>query len=336
MSLSLQKRGGEVTNILKERLQREGKSLHGVLLKNIGKCLPEHLIMEILSWLPVRSLLQFKVVSHLWYDMIKSPHFISMHLKNYLNNNDDCRDCFIARCMVTQAEELCHKKILIDGDASQGFSILGLEETETPMYNAYLCGPCDGIYYMCGMYSLCNERGLWNPALNEFKLLPCLIKKPNLAPRLAFSCYREYYGFGYDRFTKDYKVIIMKGYTDTRRKVSDYNDYYYKVTDYPLSVFIYSLRNDSWRYWGDLRKSYFLNCNTCYVFVNDSFYWLGTREAYGDQNFEVIISFNLATDTCQELKLPDYEKPAKDSLAIHDEESLVSVKDFGKTLTELE
>lgn len=129
--------------------------------------------MEILSWLPVRSLLQFKVVSHLWYDMIKSPHFISMHLKKYsrLRNNDEFRGCLIAQCTVTQAEELEVYELLIEGDASQlGFSLLGCEDIETPIYSTYLCGPCDGIYYMCETFKTNKQRGLWNPSLSEFKL----------------------------------------------------------------------------------------------------------------------------------------------------------------------
>ncbi|KAJ6859807.1 hypothetical protein NC651_036189 [Populus alba x Populus x berolinensis] len=50
--------------------------------------LPEDLITEILSWLPVKALLQFKCVCRSWYAIITSQAFISKHLNNYYDNYD--------------------------------------------------------------------------------------------------------------------------------------------------------------------------------------------------------------------------------------------------------
>ncbi|GAV63524.1 F-box domain-containing protein [Cephalotus follicularis] len=42
--------------------------------------LPFELVFEILSWLPVESLLRFKCVSKQWYSLIRDPGFIKKHL----------------------------------------------------------------------------------------------------------------------------------------------------------------------------------------------------------------------------------------------------------------
>ncbi|KAL5854579.1 hypothetical protein ACOSQ4_004381 [Xanthoceras sorbifolium] len=44
--------------------------------------LPEDMIIEILSILPVKSLIRFRCVSKSWYALVRSSSFISKHLKN--------------------------------------------------------------------------------------------------------------------------------------------------------------------------------------------------------------------------------------------------------------
>ncbi|KAI8557002.1 hypothetical protein RHMOL_Rhmol05G0299900 [Rhododendron molle] len=49
--------------------------------------LPFEMIIEILSRLPVKSLLRFKSVCRTWYDLIETPHFISKHLLTHSTRN---------------------------------------------------------------------------------------------------------------------------------------------------------------------------------------------------------------------------------------------------------
>ncbi|KAK9707280.1 hypothetical protein RND81_07G186200 [Saponaria officinalis] len=51
----------KMENILKERLNKQAELSKGVSI-DVGNHIPENLIIEILSWLPVRTLLQFKTV----------------------------------------------------------------------------------------------------------------------------------------------------------------------------------------------------------------------------------------------------------------------------------
>lgn len=47
----------------------------------------EDVIVEILSRLPVKSLLRYRCACEFWYALIKSPRLISRHLKNYNDDN---------------------------------------------------------------------------------------------------------------------------------------------------------------------------------------------------------------------------------------------------------
>ncbi|KAK7856848.1 putative f-box/kelch-repeat protein [Quercus suber] len=50
--------------------------------------LPEDVLMDIFSRLPVKTLLQFKSVCKSWYDIIKDPVFISKHVNRSNHGNN--------------------------------------------------------------------------------------------------------------------------------------------------------------------------------------------------------------------------------------------------------
>ncbi|RHN59202.1 putative F-box domain-containing protein [Medicago truncatula] len=43
--------------------------------------LPRELIIQILMWLPVKSLIRFKCVCKLWFSLISDPHFANSHFQ---------------------------------------------------------------------------------------------------------------------------------------------------------------------------------------------------------------------------------------------------------------
>ncbi|KAG6737049.1 hypothetical protein POTOM_059982 [Populus tomentosa] len=252
--------------------------LKGKAIKIIEDPLPEDLITEILSWLPVKALLQFKCVCKSWYAIITSQAFISKHLNNYYDNYDDS-DTFFAQYFVTKLGELALYEFLVDETST----ILSYEELrDRPIYNSFICGPCNGIFYL-DRYSYRDHRALWNPATNELKTLPPLIRKPNL-PSLSF-----YAGVK--------EVLVL----------------------------------DLIEYWGDLPQNYkLLSNNKCYICLNGVFYWLGSNYSGGKTYDEAIISFDMATDLIQDMQLPDYDKPARETVlsVYHDSLALLTVHDI--------
>ncbi|KAK9707279.1 hypothetical protein RND81_07G186100 [Saponaria officinalis] len=277
--------------ILKERLNKQVELSKSVSI-DVGNHITENLIVEILSWLPVRTLLQFKTVCKQWYSIIKSPHFISKHLRNYYDNNDNQRDC-----LIIQYSNLCLYELLFDDTSKE---ILAFQRIYIPKYDrSIMCGPCDGIYFMWDVFDYGGGRGrsLWNPTLNEFKILPRINLNPNLPSYMTTSY--ETYGFRYDSDTNDYKVIIIQGYEN--KNIRDF-----EMIDYPMSIYVYSLRNNSWRYVGDLKNSYYFEEDNSYNFANGCYYWLGSHQLDAC-DYRVVVSFDVGADVYEEIRLPKFE-----------------------------
>ncbi|KNA20051.1 hypothetical protein SOVF_055940 [Spinacia oleracea] len=304
MALSLQRytwsdESNRFAQFLKQRISKEKERSMLIAIEKIDH-LPENLIIEILSRLSVKDLLQFKSVCKSWYAIISSPNFVSKHLNNYYNNNNDWRGCLLVQYYVTHAE-LQLFELLVDDETPR---VLADEVLYSmPMYSSYICGPCDGLYYVYQYDS--SGRALWNPAINEFKTLPKIICKPNLPSEFSYAP-SEVYGFGVDPVTGDYKVVVLKGY---------WNDNDDSDLKHPVSVLVYSLRTNSWRHCGDLAKAYDLESNKCYIYVNGCCYWFGSL----DYSSEVIISFDMGNDVFKEIDVPDYAQPSSKCLAVYDD-----------------
>nr|TKS13950.1 hypothetical protein D5086_0000048270 [Populus alba] len=271
-----------------------------------GCLLPEDVIIEILSLLPVKTLLQFKCVCKSWYGIITSSNFISLHLNNHYNNIKSGH--LLAHFVYPQLLELFQDESLTD---------LSHQELDAPIRGRLcgrLCGPCNGIFYVDSEDS--SGSGLWNPATKEFKLLPEKIRNKSSLPLY----YDDSYGFGFDPVTNDYKVVVIReSYT---------REYYLEMFSSSL-VIVYTLRTDSWRCWGSLDQGYTLADNFCYTNVDGVSYW---RASHGVHR-NVILSFNMATEAFQEIQEPDYDKPAHSTLILyHDSIAFSTVHDIEKFL----
>ncbi|CAO2814874.1 unnamed protein product [Amaranthus hypochondriacus] len=328
MALSLQRYACDsdyevISQLLKQRNDKEHKrSMKNAMEK--AEYLPENLIVEILSWLPVKYVLQYKSVCKSWYAIISNAAFVSKHLKNYYNNNEDWRSCLLANYHETHAELKLYE-LLVDETPRV---LVGAEiypSTIHIMHNSTICGPCNGIYYLYEQSY--NLRALWNPTMNKFKYLPKVMSfKHNLPPNTKYLGL-EVNGLGLDPLTGDYKVAVI----GIRKTANEAN-----VVMCSLSVFVYSLSTDSWRYCGDLARIDFMDTNRCYMYVNGWYYWLGS---YNNLTSFMIVAFNMGTDTFIEMDVPDYAQPSSKVLAIyddslaflslHDEEKVLDVWTFG-------
>ncbi len=196
--------------------------------------LPQEVVEDILSRLPVKSLKRFKCLNKSWCALIQSPTFIAQHLHHSSQSNNAC-------LLVKHQDNTTKKNMLSlipnDYDHRHGeldMSVnLGLPFFNEDTQSLKVKGACiNGIVCLYGGAQFGNKDiVLWNPAMREFKVVPaCPIDCP---PYADYSV--EGLGFGYDAKTKDYKVV---------RTV-----YIWEVNGplYPHLIEVFSLNTNAWR-----------------------------------------------------------------------------------------
>ncbi|XP_060180929.1 F-box/kelch-repeat protein At3g23880-like isoform X1 [Lycium barbarum] len=256
--------------------------------------LPQELITEILSRLPVKSLLKFTCVSKSWLALISSPQFVKTHLSVSVNN----KECTNHRLMWSFGPELnlkeCTLTSLFDEFVTEVFD-LDYRMISDGLYNnlpdsEMILGSVHGL--IC----LADKNGdlfLWNPSIRKYKKVPIPISP------LSFSQW-QIYGFGYDKFHNDYKVVA------TFLKYGSFSQ---------GELRIYSLKSDSWRRVDDCQIG--LRINVSGKFVNGKLHWPssafdGVCFLYTDGNFLYegwnIISFDLANEKWGKVEQPFYGK----------------------------
>lgn len=136
--------------------------------------LAEEIIADIFSRLPVKTLLQLKCVCKRWRTLISSPWFISAHLKRFSSGPD-------ARYILGATN--------------------GLIPIRNPSCVIKIKEPCRSVCNVVGSINglLCLITTsfrkliyLWNPSINQFKILPM----HNSKLQKTRKCYVSV-GFGY-------------------------------------------------------------------------------------------------------------------------------------------
>ncbi|CAL0334633.1 unnamed protein product [Lupinus luteus] len=245
----------------------DGDSLHAPL-----PYIPFDLIIEILSRVPVKSLIQFKCVCKSWKTLISNPEFAKKnfstidHHHHLLLKSNDTLDNFIVR----------------------SYSLPSIFETSPPISNQVsyplntqncfdiIIGSCDGI--LCFAVNISCAL-LWNPAIGAFKKLPPL-KKYNI------------FGFGFDQCSDSYKVVAIL----RRRHSSDGRN------AYTTKVKIHNLGTDSWRRIKEYPSG--IPIGLAAKLVSGTLNWMASI-ARNVTSF-AIMSLDLGKESCQELLQPDF------------------------------
>ncbi|XP_024036160.1 F-box protein CPR1-like [Citrus clementina] len=251
--------------------------------------MPEDVRLEILSRLPVKSLMRLRCVCKSWYALIENPKFISKHLENF---NDENAHLMISYQVYddngpNSVTSLFKDKTLVD---------LSYENIHRPI-SRELLGPYDGIFCLCdgGLITL------WNPATKECRTLPNY--KKNL-PAFATFLKRDAI-FGLCDGSGDYKVVfICKLWNE---KIQDAYEH--------AHVAVYTSSTDSWRVSkGNIKwipyvfESYYNNAN-----LNGVFYWFVSRA--GDFHSKLILLFRISDEEFQEIQRPCIPYTPFESLA---------------------
>lgn len=160
--------------------------------------LPEDLIVvDILSRLPVKSLLRFRSVSKTWYALITNPNFIKIHLR--CTNSDKlitfshCLENFYVTSCDAEPSDNCSDNVACTSLPVKVFHF-------DPNACVDIVGSCNGMVSVHGVIGGKPASALWNPATKQFRYL-------ELSGDSAASIPLSFIGFGFVSDTCDYKVV---------------------------------------------------------------------------------------------------------------------------------
>ncbi|KAG8656302.1 F-box/kelch-repeat protein At3g06240 [Manihot esculenta] len=236
------------------------------------------LFMEILSFLPVQTLLRFRCLSKACCSCIDNPEFINLHLKHTIKTD-------LNRSLVIHGLESKGSFYAIDLDSSRHIPLkLYISESNQRhrsdlQFHGNVFGSCNGLLAMYNGESIL----LWNPATRKHKTLP----------KFWGHCYGDYemlHGFGYDALNDDYKLIVM---------IEHYMENNVRVMVYSLKGKLLTSVKDLLGY--TIFGSYH-DTEPLGVFVGGSLHWVVQRK--GNIRDGVILAFDLGDEKFFELPRP--------------------------------
>ncbi|KAJ0513890.1 putative F-box domain-containing protein [Helianthus annuus] len=242
--------------------------------------MPPDVLAQILSWLPVSSLLRFRSVSKSFRALIDSDYVISNHYNNSVQSNSSVN-------LIFGGDRSLH---YLNLDTSDRYANV-VNKIHNPLYFAIfetvILGSCNGIVCLCTTEPD-NEIAFWNPVVRKFK-------KTRLSPAKCLEgvgrgvCVK---GFGYDHVRDDFKVVRLVQYVGLFKELV-----YSKIE-------VFSLKTEAWRETGDFNYHV---CNRRYlnVYVNGCLHWLVSEKAEVKDEL-MIAAFDLTTEAVRFVPKPEF------------------------------
>ncbi|KAF5814513.1 putative F-box domain-containing protein [Helianthus annuus] len=224
---------------------------------SMEEVLPENLILDVLSRLPVKTIIRFKCVYKKWRDLVSDPYFVRLHLSR-------------------SGEALLIHKPETSNWAGSLEWVEMKHEDDYHLHPVKSNNPCYGLLLFPGSVNglICGYRPysfvyILNPVLEEYMTLPILPFK-----NAIYS-----YGFGVSA-AGEYKVILCNG------SVSENKVY---AIDH---ILVHTIGTKEWRVLGQTPNPPNLIKKGPGVFLNSHVYWLGDGQIYGfDLNRETFDLF---------------------------------------------
>ncbi|KAE8687927.1 Detected protein of unknown function [Hibiscus syriacus] len=246
--------------------------------------LPREVIVNILSRLPFTSLLSSKMVCRAWRTLIHDPFLISKHLDAASGNDPS----FI----LESNWPIPDQRYFIDfSDHSEGEVVVSkkLPAINSPITPMYSIDSCNGL--LC-MHDASRRVFICNPFTRLCTELPKLVKYPSLVGNL---------GFGFDRTTKQYKVIQVVFRRQLRRVGSSTTSTPTSISSTQSEVQILTSGTPSWRNLGTIPYRFIHSKSK--ALVHGRFHWL--TQPNKNNTATLLISFDLETERFDQIPKPD-------------------------------
>ncbi|XVE81980.1 hypothetical protein DITRI_Ditri15bG0110200 [Diplodiscus trichospermus] len=247
------------------------------------------IIEEILTRLPVKSLLRFKCVCKSWKSLISSPSFARLHLERSSGTK--------ILTSTPSALKLLEYETWFGGEICLDFPPKSRDR------RVGIMGSCHGLVAV----ALESDNGffIWNPLTGDYKELPdpCFPSTMDIKRFLdngfvPWGKDTNVNGFGYHSSTDDYKLFfsVQKSWRLPRIANGTLRE--------ETTVSIFSLRKNSWRIIQSTPTNPFISCheNHSGCFVSGALHW-----PIGESRIEEILSFDLKTEKFSRLAVPNKE-----------------------------
>ncbi|KDP30858.1 hypothetical protein JCGZ_13801 [Jatropha curcas] len=248
--------------------------------------LPREIALNILSRLPITSLIHVKSVCLSWRSLAQDPLLATMHFSRMVKTTNPCL--------------ILHYDLPIENHLySLHFSDHGSIETTTrihiPMISEFdIVGSCNGL--LCLWHSLYkDECYIYSPFTRYYIKLP-EAKQFQTPKRVAL-------GFGFHPKTKEYKVVRIVYYKKEDGEVDNPQLRRYLLPESEVQVLTLGNGSLNWRIKG--KTSYQLLGMSSGVLVNGRLHWLTCRHRY--QSLRTLISFDLEDEKFREVPVPSRE-----------------------------
>ncbi|XP_028065727.1 F-box/kelch-repeat protein At3g06240-like [Camellia sinensis] len=254
---------------------------------------PRPVLINLLSRLPAKTLLQFRCVCKSWCSLISTPDFITTHLKFNLNPTSPSqthhRHELLRYFSLNPRRE--HYSLRLDDEPFT--ELIDLHCPFKPRSNNYfrLVGSFHGLICLSDdCFGYTYTIILWNPSIRKYVTLP--------KPKFCFDHYGPYMfalGFGVDPQTNDPKVVRVVYLSGTGREN-------YLV---PPKVEVYALSTGKWKT---------VNASTVRhnmveffwskAFVNGAVHWVVYSQSKNSVFCNVVLLFDMGSEVFREMRLP--------------------------------
>lgn len=249
--------------------------------------LPREIALDILSRLPITSIIQSRFVCRAWHTSSLDQNLAYLHLSEAVK-----RDPFLLfHCDYPIRNQLYFVEFADDDKGK-------MRRISTPfsasMSEFNVVGSCNGI--LCLSDSLYKDAVyIYNPFTRDYKELP---------KTRQYEDQEVVYGFGFHPGTNEYKVVkivyhwnfLNTGSWHTRR---------IRIPGHSKSeILVFSFRSNTWRSIGKVPYQIERRSSQA-LFTNGRLHWL-TRSMYKNVRGLLIICFDIADEQFHEVPRPDF------------------------------